>query len=84
MTADSRKTRLRVPGRSTFCPAWRPALAKVTAQSLPLEKLLSIPYEAPLAANLPLSPALLRLDPMFEPVRNNTRFQKLVASSAPK
>jgi hypothetical protein len=49
-----------------------------------LEKLLSIPYEAPLAANLPLSPALLRLDPMFEPVRNNTRFQKLVASSAPK
>src|SRR6266704_3010443 len=42
-----------------------------------LEKLLSIPYEAPLAANPPLTPALLRLDPMFEPLRNNPRFQKL-------
>ena len=49
-----------------------------------LEKLLSIPYEAPLAANPPLTPALLRLDPMFEPLRKDPRFQKLVAPSGAK
>jgi len=42
-----------------------------------LEKLLSIPYEAPLAANPPLTPALLRLDPMFERLRKDPQFQKL-------
>ena len=42
-----------------------------------LEKLLSIPYEAPLAANPPLTPALLRLDPMFRQLRDDARFQKL-------
>jgi len=48
-----------------------------------LQKLLSIPYNGALAA-APLTPALLRLDPMFDPLRNDPRFQKLVASPAPQ
>jgi serine/threonine-protein kinase len=49
-----------------------------------LQKLLSIPYAGPFATNVPLTPALLRLDPMFDPLRNDPRFQKLVASPTPK
>jgi TolB-like protein/Tfp pilus assembly protein PilF len=42
-----------------------------------LQKLLSIPTGGPLASNAPLTSALLRLDPMFDPLRNDMRFQKL-------
>jgi len=50
-----------------------------------LQKLLSISYAGPLATqNAPLTPALLRLDPMFDPLRNDSRFQKLAADLAPK
>src|SRR6266571_3874177 len=73
-------------------PAPIEILARVAAQIgeldraiTALQKLLSIPYAGPLATqNVPLTPALLRLDPMFDPLRNDPRFQRLCASPTPK
>jgi serine/threonine-protein kinase len=48
-----------------------------------LQKLLSIPYAGWVGLGSPLTPALLRLDPMFDPVRNDPRFRELCEERQP-
>jgi serine/threonine-protein kinase len=45
-----------------------------------LQKLLSTPYADALSSGMPLTPSLLRLDPMFDSLRHDSRFQNLAAS----
>jgi len=72
-------------------PAPIEVLARVAAQLgerdraiAALQKLLSIPSEGALASRVPLTPALLRLDPMFDPLRNDQRFQELTVEPVSK
>ncbi len=53
-------------------------MGELTRAIAALQKLLSIPYDGALASGVPLTPALLRLDPMFDGLRGNPRFEKLI------
>jgi hypothetical protein len=44
---------------------------------LTLTRVLQTPYTASIYVNTPITPALLRLDPLWDPLRSDPAFQKL-------
>src|SRR6266403_574013 len=76
-----------VEKNALFGPMMIEVLARVAALTgerdraiASLQAVLDKPYAGPLAANPPITPALLRLDPMFDSLRADPRFQRMINS----
>jgi hypothetical protein len=48
-----------------------------------LTQLLNTPYNSWLYGTTPITPALLRLDPIWDPLRSDSAFQKLCEEKQP-
>src|SRR5689334_13272210 len=89
--AERAMTAMPLEKDAMFGPMPIEILARVASQTgepdraIPaLQKLLSIPTGSPLASNAPLTSALLRLDPMFDPIRSDSRFQRIAVGTESK
>ena len=64
---------LEKPGAETVLAQIQARFGEIDAAIAALPRLLKVP------ASVPLTPALLRLDPMWDPIRNDPEFQELLA-----
>src|SRR5262249_1893415 len=70
---------LMAPGIEEFLARTEAQVGEADRAISRLEHLLTIPY-----GPAPITQALLRLDPSWDPLRNHPRFQKLVSGPRPK
>jgi len=85
--AERGTTIVPVEKSALFGPMMIEVLARVAALTgerdgaiASLQDVLDKSYAGPLAANPPITPALLRLDPMFDSLRADPRFQRMIDS----
>jgi TolB-like protein/Tfp pilus assembly protein PilF len=78
----SNKDRVSGPGFEEILALIQTALGENSRAIPTLTRLLQTPYNSLLYFQIPITPAILRLDPLWGPLRADPAFQKLVASPA--
>ena len=83
MLSPSNKDRLSGPGFEEI-QALIQTMVGENSRAIPtLTRLLQTPYSSLLYLQIPITPALLRLDPVWDPLRSDPAFQKLCEEKQP-
>jgi TolB-like protein len=84
MLASSARDRLNEPTNEEVLALIQTIFGESSRPISTLTRLLQTPYGGGWLYITPVTPALLRLDPLWDPLRADPAFQKLVASESPK
>jgi serine/threonine-protein kinase len=83
MLSPSNKDRLNAPGFEEIQALIQTMVGENNRAIPTLTRLLQTPYLSLLYLQIPITPALLRLDPVWDPLRSDPAFQKLCEEKQP-